>query len=42
LISRSNYNRYAYEGVGRHAEIKAKVKQLLQEKKEQAEKKRRS
>jgi predicted Zn-dependent protease len=42
LISRSNYNRYAYEGVGRHAEIQAKVKQLLQEKKEQAEKKRRS
>jgi len=42
LISRNNYNRYAYEGVGRHAAIKAKVKQLLKEKKEQAEKKRRS
>ncbi|MBW4645606.1 MAG: M48 family metalloprotease [Goleter apudmare HA4340-LM2] len=42
LISRSHYNRYTYEGVGRHAEIQAKVKQLLQEKKEQAEKKQRS
>ncbi|QLE57074.1 M48 family metallopeptidase [Nostoc sp. TCL26-01] len=44
LISRSSYNRYAYEGVERHLEIKAKVKKLLkdrkeQEKKEQAEKK---
>lgn len=42
LITRSNYNRYAYEGVGRHREIQAKVKQLLKEKKEQAEKKQRS
>ncbi|MBW4616033.1 MAG: M48 family metalloprotease [Desmonostoc vinosum HA7617-LM4] len=42
LISRSGYNRYAYEGVGRHTEIKAKVEQLLKEKKEQAQKKRRS
>jgi predicted Zn-dependent protease len=45
LISRGGYNRYAYEGVGRHAEIKARVKQLLKEKKEtekkeQEEKKR--
>lgn len=39
LISRSKYNRYAYEGVGRHAEIKARVKQLLKEKKEREEKK---
>jgi|GEM_PF-5499337 len=39
LISRSKYNRYAYEGVGRHAEIKARVKQLLKEKKERDEKK---
>ncbi|MFN6567233.1 M48 family metalloprotease [Dendronalium sp. ChiSLP03b] len=39
LISRSKYNRYAYEGVGRHTEIKAKVKQLLKEKKERKEKK---
>jgi predicted Zn-dependent protease len=42
LISNSNYNRYTYEGVGRHAEIQAKVKQLLKEKKEQEEKKQRS
>ncbi|WP_017652504.1 M48 family metallopeptidase [Fortiea contorta] len=42
LISRSSYNRYAYEGVARHAEIKATVKQLLKDKKEQDEKKQRS
>ncbi|AFY32687.1 M48 family metallopeptidase [Calothrix sp. PCC 7507] len=42
LISRSSYNRYAYEGVERHVEIKDKVKQLLQDKKEQLEKKQRS
>ncbi|WP_341525548.1 M48 family metalloprotease [Nostoc sp. UHCC 0302] len=42
LISRNGYNRYAYEGVGRHAEIKARVKQLLKNKKEQAQKKQRS
>ncbi|AFY47637.1 Peptidase family M48 [Nostoc sp. PCC 7524] len=39
MITRNNYNRYAFEGVERHAEIKAKVKKLLQDKKEQAEKK---
>ncbi|MBD2388568.1 M48 family metalloprotease [Cylindrospermum sp. FACHB-282] len=39
LISRNSYNRYAYEGVARHTEIKARVKQLLKEKKEQEEKK---
>ncbi len=33
LISRSKYNRYAYEGVGRHTEIKARVKQLLKKEK---------
>lgn len=39
LISRNQYNRYAYEGVERHVEIKAKVKQLLKEKKERKRKK---
>ncbi|MBG1270640.1 M48 family metalloprotease [Nostoc sp. WHI] len=39
LIIRSSYNRYAYEGVGRHAEIQARVKQLLKEKKAREEKK---
>ncbi len=33
LISQNGYNRYAYEGVERHAEIKARVKQLLKDKK---------
>ncbi|MDZ7961380.1 MAG: M48 family metalloprotease [Aulosira sp. DedQUE10] len=42
MIINSEYNRYAYEGVERHAQIKAKVKQLLKDKKEQEEKKRRS
>jgi predicted Zn-dependent protease len=37
LISESRYNRYAYEGVARHNEIKAKVKQLLKERKEKKE-----
>jgi predicted Zn-dependent protease len=40
LIVRNQYNRYAYEGVGRHAQIKAKVKKLLVEQKQQDEKKR--
>lgn len=40
LIVRNQYNRYAYEGVGRHAEIKAKVKKLLVEQKHVDEKKR--
>ncbi|BAY64753.1 peptidase M48 Ste24p [Calothrix brevissima NIES-22] len=39
MITNSNYNRYSYEGVERHSQIQAKVKQLLKEKKEQAEKK---
>ncbi len=39
LISRNNYNRYAYEGVARHAEIKAKAKQILKEEKERKDKK---
>ncbi|MFN6469709.1 MAG: M48 family metalloprotease [Nostoc sp. SerVER01] len=39
LIIRSSYNRYAYEGVGHHTEIQARVKKLLQEKKARDEKK---
>lgn len=39
LITRNSYNRYAYEGVERHTEIKARVKQLLKQKKEREEKK---
>ncbi|QIR36795.1 M48 family metalloprotease [Tolypothrix sp. PCC 7910] len=42
MISNSKYNRYAYEGVERHAQIQAKVKQILKEKKSQEEKKQRS
>ncbi len=40
LITRNNYNRYAYEGVERHLSMQAKAKKILQEKKEQEEKKR--
>ncbi|MBD2004014.1 MULTISPECIES: M48 family metalloprotease [Cyanophyceae] len=41
LIEGNGYNRYAYEGVARHNEIKAKVKQLLDEaKKKEKERKR--
>lgn len=39
LITRNSYNRYAYEGVGRHLEIQARVKKLLAEKKAREEKK---
>ncbi len=39
LIAQSGYNRYAYEGVARHAEIKVRVKKLLAEKKQTEEKK---
>ncbi|WP_414551219.1 M48 family metalloprotease [Anabaena sp. CCY 0017] len=42
LISRGNYNRYAYEGVERHLEVQARVKQLLAEKKSPDQKKSRS
>lgn len=38
LITRSSYNRYAYERVGRHTEIQARVKKLLEEKKARKEK----
>lgn len=41
LISQNQYNRYAYEGVARHTEIKQKAKQILKEKKERDAKKRR-
>lgn len=40
LIERSGYNRFAYEGVERHAQIQDRVKQLLREKKEREEKQR--
>jgi Zn-dependent protease with chaperone function len=39
MISQNSYNRYAYEGVERHQEIQAKVKQLLKDKKAREEKK---
>lgn len=39
LISRNHYNRYAYEGVARHAEIKEKVKKLLANKEQRDDKK---
>ncbi|MEP0756066.1 M48 family metalloprotease [Trichocoleus sp. DQ-A2] len=41
LIQTNGYNRYAYEGVARHNEIKAKVKKILDEaKKKEKERKR--
>lgn len=40
LIEHSGYNRYAYEGVARHAEIKARVEKLLAEKKQHEKKHR--
>lgn len=39
LIERNQYNRYAYEGVARHAQIKERVKKLLTEKEQREEKK---
>lgn len=39
LIERSGYNRYAYEGVERHAEIKARVAKLLVQKERKDKKK---
>ncbi len=41
LIVQNNYNRYAYEGVERHSQIKAKVKKLLVEQKQQEKQRRR-
>ena len=40
LIERNGYNRYAYEGVARHAQINERVKKLLAEKEQREEKKR--
>jgi predicted Zn-dependent protease len=40
MITRNGYNRYAYEGVARHQQIKDKTKQLIKEKKEAEKKKR--
>ncbi|YAF97713.1 MAG: M48 family metalloprotease [Nodularia sp. CChRGM 3473] len=39
LITRGSYNRYTYEGVERHTQVQARVKQLLKEKKAQEQKK---
>jgi predicted Zn-dependent protease len=39
LISQNRYNRYAYEGIKHHQEIKARVKDLLKRKKEREHKK---
>lgn len=39
LIERNGYNRYAYEGVARHAQIKAQVEKLLIDKEQQRKKK---
>jgi predicted Zn-dependent protease len=39
LIERNGYNRYAYEGVARHAQIKAQVEKLLINKEQQRQKK---
>ena len=39
LIERNGYNRYAYEGVARHAQIKEQVKKLLAQKEQREEKK---
>ena len=41
LIERNGYNRYAYEGVARHAQINERVRKLLVEKEQREEKKRR-
>ncbi|WP_044290785.1 M48 family metalloprotease [Rivularia sp. PCC 7116] len=38
LIATNGYNRYAYEGVARHQQIKDKVKQIIKEKEEKDKK----
>jgi predicted Zn-dependent protease len=38
LIQRSGYNRYAYEGISKHAQVRARVKQLLAEHKKDKDK----
>ena len=40
LIQTNGYNRYAYEGVSRHAKIQEKVKQILQKAKDKKESRR--
>ena len=40
LITHSGYNRYAYEGVPRHLSVQGRVKQILQKKEAEDEKKR--
>ena len=40
LIERNRYNRYAYEGVRRHSQIKERVKKLLVDKEQREDKKR--
>lgn len=39
LIVRNGYNRYSYEGVARHAQVKAQVEKLLIQKEQQRKKK---
>lgn len=39
LIERNGYNRYSYEGVARHAEIKARVEKLLIQQEQELKKK---
>lgn len=41
LIIENNYNRYAYEGVARHAEIKERLEKLLAEEKQRRRRNRR-
>jgi predicted Zn-dependent protease len=41
LIQRNGYNRYAYEGVARHAQIQTLVGKLLREYKQQSRQRRR-
>ena len=37
LITTNGYNRYAYEGVAKHQQIKDKVKQIMKEREEKKE-----
>lgn len=39
LISRGNYNRYAYEGVEPHITVQAQIKQIIEEKKKEEQEK---
>lgn len=42
LITRGGYNRYSYEGIERHLEVQARVRQLMKERKEQEQKRQNS